>query len=47
MLIPPQYIKPYVKRGKNDAIDAEAICEAMSRPTMRLCRSKPPSSKRR
>jgi transposase len=36
VLIPPQYIKPYVKRGKNDAIDAEAICEAMSRPTMRF-----------
>jgi transposase len=36
MLMPPQYIKPYVKRGKNDAIDAEAICEAMSRPTMRF-----------
>lgn len=36
MLLPPQYIKPYVKRGKNDAIDAEAICEAMSRPTMRF-----------
>jgi transposase len=36
MLIAPQYIKPYVKRGKNDAIDAEAICEAMSRPTMRF-----------
>ena len=35
-LMPPQYIKPYVKRGKNDAIDAEAICEAMSRPTMRF-----------
>jgi transposase len=34
-LIPPQYVKPYVKRGKNDAADAEAICEAMSRPTMR------------
>jgi transposase len=31
VLIPPQYIKPYVKRGKNDAIDAAAICEAMSR----------------
>jgi transposase len=28
VLLPPQYIKPYVKRGKNDAIDAEAICEA-------------------
>ena len=36
MLMPPQYIKPYVKRGKNDAIDAAAICEAMSRPTMRF-----------
>src|SRR5580700_939787 len=36
VLIPPQYIKAYVKRGKNDAIDAEAICEAMSRPTMRF-----------
>ena len=34
VLIPPLYIKPYVKRGKNDAIDAEAICEAMSRPGM-------------
>jgi transposase len=32
VLIPPQYIKPYVQRGKNDAIDAEAIGEAMSRP---------------
>jgi transposase len=31
VLIPPQYIKPYVQRGKNDKIDAEAICEAMSR----------------
>ena len=36
VLIPPQYIKPYVKRGKNDAIDADAICEAMSRPGMRF-----------
>lgn len=35
-LLPPQYVKPYVKRGKNDAIDAEAICEAMSRPNMRF-----------
>ena len=34
VLLPPQYIKPYVKRGKNDANDAEAICEAMSRPGM-------------
>ncbi|AMU94036.1 transposase [Sphingopyxis terrae subsp. terrae NBRC 15098] len=35
-LIPPAYIKPYIKRGKNDAADAEAICEAMSRPSMRF-----------
>ena len=33
-LIPPIYVKPYVKRQKNDAADAEAICEAASRPTM-------------
>jgi transposase len=36
MLLPPQYVKPYVKRNKNDAADAEAICEAMSRPSMRF-----------
>src|SRR5258708_7654020 len=36
VLVPPQYVKPYVKRNKNDAADAEAICEAMSRPTMRF-----------
>jgi len=35
MLIPPQYVKPYVARGKNDAADAEATCEAMSRPRVR------------
>ncbi|MBV9748778.1 MAG: IS110 family transposase [Acetobacteraceae bacterium] len=34
-LLPPAYVKPYVKRGKTDAADAEAICEAMTRPTMR------------
>jgi transposase len=34
--MPPSYIKPYVERGKNDAVDAEAICEAMSRPGMRF-----------
>lgn len=33
-LIPPQYVKPFVKRGKNDSVDAEAICEAAGRPTM-------------
>jgi transposase len=36
VLMPPQYVKPYAQRGKNDAIDAAAICEAMSRPTMRF-----------
>ena len=35
-LMPPAYVKPYVKRGKTDASDAEAICEAMTRPTMRF-----------
>jgi transposase len=35
-LLPAQYVKPYVKRGKNDAADAEAICEAVTRPTMRF-----------
>jgi transposase len=35
-LIPASYVKPYVKRGKNDAIDAEAIVEAAIRPTMRF-----------
>ena len=36
-LMPPGYVKPYVKRNKNDGRDAEAICEALSRPTMRFC----------
>ena len=35
-LMPPTYVKPYVKRSKNDAADAEAICEAVNRPTMRF-----------
>jgi transposase len=35
-LIPPSYVKAYLKRGKTDARDAEAICEAVSRPTMRF-----------
>jgi transposase len=35
-VIAPQLVKPYIKRGKNDAADAEALCEAMSRPTMRF-----------
>ncbi|HHX89643.1 MAG TPA: IS110 family transposase [Paracoccus sp.] len=40
-LMPPAYVKPYVKRGKTDAADAEAICEAVSRPTMRFVPVKP------
>lgn len=39
-LIAPQFVKPYVKRGKNDANDAEAICEAVSRPNMRFVAAK-------
>ena len=35
-LLPPAYVKPYVKRQKNDAADAEAICEAVTRPNMRF-----------
>ena len=35
-LIPPSYVKAYVKRGKNDAVDAAAICEAAGRPSMRF-----------
>ncbi|MEO9299902.1 IS110 family transposase [Devosia alba] len=35
-MMPPAYVKPYVKRGKNDGVDAEAICEAVTRPTMRF-----------
>ena len=35
-LIAPDYVKPFVKRQKNDAADAEAICEATQRPTMRF-----------
>ena len=35
-LIPPQYVKAYLKRGKNDAADAAAICEAVTRPSMRF-----------
>jgi hypothetical protein len=35
-LMPPAYVNPYVKRGKTDAADAEAVCEAVTRPTMRF-----------
>jgi len=41
-LIAPIYVKPYVKRGKSDAADAEAICEAVTRPTMRFVETKSP-----
>ena len=41
-LMPPAYVKPYVKRGKTDASDAEAICEAVTRPTMRYVAIKSP-----
>ena len=44
-LMPPAYVKPYVKRHKNDAIDAEAICEAVTRANMRFVETKTPSSK--
>lgn len=39
-LIPPSYVKAYLKRGKSDALDAEAICEAVQRPTMRFVPAK-------
>jgi transposase len=43
-LMPPAYVKAYVKRNRNDAADAEAICEAVTRPNMRFvpikCRPK-------
>ena len=41
-LMPAQYVKPYVKRGNNDAADAEAICEAVTRPMMRFVGIKSP-----
>jgi transposase len=41
-LMPPAYVKPYVKRGKTDAADAEAVCEAVARPTMRFVPVKSP-----
>ena len=41
-LMPPAYVKPYVKRQKNDAADAEAICEAVQRPSMRFVPIKSP-----
>ena len=44
-LMPPVYGKPYVKRQKNDATDAEAICEAVTRANMRLYQPRPPSNR--
>src|SRR5271154_3422237 len=41
-LMPPAYVKPYVKRNKNDAADAEAICEAVTRANMRFVPTKTP-----
>ena len=40
--MPPAYVKPYVKRQKNDATDAEAICEAVTRANMRFVPTKTP-----
>ncbi|GGO55400.1 Transposase [Roseovarius pacificus] len=46
-LVPPAYVKPFVKRQKNDAADAEAIVEAASRPTMRFVDPKSPQQQAR
>ena len=40
-LMAPQFVKPYVKTNKNDAADAEAICEAVTRPNMRFVPTNP------
>ncbi len=45
--MPASYVKPYVKRGKTDAADAEAICEAVTRPTVRLFQSRARNSNQR
>ncbi len=44
-LMPPAYVKPYFKRQKNDATDAEAICEAFTRANMRFVATKTPGSR--
>ena len=46
-LMPPAYVKPYVKRHKNDAADAEAICEAVTRTNMRVCCDQDPRAAER
>ena len=45
-LMPPAYVKPYVKRGKTNAADAEAVCKAVTPPTMRLVPLSRPSNRR-
>ena len=45
-LMAPRFVAPYRNNGKNDGNDAEAICEAVSRPSMPSCRSRPSSNKR-
>jgi transposase len=46
--MPPGYVKPYVKRNKHDAADAEAVCEAVRRPSMRfVAESRPRSNRQR
>ena len=44
-LMPPAYVKPYIKQQKNDATDAEANCEAVTRANMRFAETKSPSSR--
>jgi len=46
-LLPPAYVKPYVKRQKNDAADAEAICERVTRADMRFAPAKTPEQQSR
>src|SRR5205807_10118666 len=46
-LMPPSYVKAYLKRQKNDAADAEAICEAVTRPSMRFVPIKSPGAAKR
>jgi transposase len=46
-LMPPAYVKPYVKRQKNDMADAEAICEAVTRANMRFVPIKTPEQRER
>jgi transposase len=45
-LIAPRFVKPYVKANKNDASDAEAICEAVTRPSMPFVAIKAPHNKK-